>query len=270
MNAREVAGGIAFLFMCILALILAFGSWGTTTAGHRGVVLRMGAVTGEVKGEGFYGKAPFLDSIVEMDVRIQKLQVETEGASKDLQHVSATVALNLNVLPAEAPTLYQTVGTEYLDRVVAPALHEATKAVQAQFTAEQLVTQREAVREAMNVLVTKKLSPFGIRVESLNILHFDFSKAFNESIELKVTAEQNALAAKNLLVQKEYEAKQAVAVAKGKAEAMTVEATALANNPNILQLRMLEKWDGILPRVTGGAAPMMDVGSFIEKGRLAR
>ena len=269
MTARELIGYVFFFFAVVFVAILAFGSWGTTTAGHRGIVLRLGAVTGEVKGEGLYGKTPWLDSIIEMNVQIQKVQVDTEGASKDLQHVKSEVALNMNVLPEKCPMLYQTVGTEYLDRVVTPALQEATKAVQAQFTAEELITKREHVREAMSRLVTTKLEPFGIRVESFNILHFDFSKAFNEAIEQKVTAEQNALAAKNLLVQKEFEAKQAVAVAKGKAEAMQVEAAALVNNPAIMQLRALERWNGIMPLVTGGGA-MPFINIPLNAGSVAR
>ena len=78
--------------MVVIGFIIAMSSWGTIEAGHRGVVLRMGAVTGEIKGEGFYEKTPFLDHVVPMDVRMQKEQVETEGASKDLQSVKTVVA----------------------------------------------------------------------------------------------------------------------------------------------------------------------------------
>ena len=88
---------------------------------------------------------------------------------------------------------------------------------------------------------------------------FSFSPSFNQAIEAKVTAEQHALAAKNLLAQKEYEAQQAVATAKGKAEAMQIESAALAKNPQVLQLRALERWDGVLPKVAGGAVPFIDV-----------
>ena len=96
-------------------------------------------------------------------------------------------------------------------------------------------------------------------------MNFDFSPSFNAAIESKVTAEQNALAAKNLLEQKKFEAQQVVATAKGKAEAMGIESEALAKNPQILQLRALEKWNGVLPTVTGGAIPLIDVQSLNKK-----
>jgi regulator of protease activity HflC (stomatin/prohibitin superfamily) len=258
-------GLLIALFVALVVLWIGIGSWGTIDAGHRGVVLRMGAVTGEIKPEGFYTKTPFVDHVVPMDVRMQKEQVESEGASKDLQSVKTVVALNLSVLPDKCATLYQTIGSDYLQTVVGPALQESIKAVIAQYTAEELVSKREDVREAIAKLISDKLTPLGIKIEALNIVNFDFSASFNQAIEAKVTAEQNALAAKNLLAQKEFEAQQTVAIAKGKADAMQIEANALRDNPMILQLRALEKWDGTLPRVTSGAVPFIDVGKFTEK-----
>jgi regulator of protease activity HflC (stomatin/prohibitin superfamily) len=258
-------GYLVAAVVVVIVLILGFGSWGTIEAGHRGVVLRMGAVTGEIKGEGLYGKTPLIDHVVPMDVRMQKEQVETEGASKDLQSVKTVVALNLSVLPDKCALLYQTIGIDYLQTVVAPAMQESIKAVIAQYTAEELVSKREDVREAIAKLISEKLNPIGLKIEALNIVNFDFSASFNQAIEAKVTAEQNALAAKNLLAQKEFEAQQTVAIAKGKADAMQIEANALRDNPMILQLRALEKWDGVLPRVTTGSVPFIDVTKFTDK-----
>ena len=256
--ALIVIGGIAAL----LLIITAFSSFGTVDGGHRGVVKHWGAVTGEIKGEGFYLKVPFADKVIEVDVRQGKEQVETEGASKDLQTVHAEIALNLSLDPEKVATIYQTIGVGYKDVVVAPAMQESIKAVLAQYTAEELITKREEVRQAIGTLIAKKMSPIGIRTDALNIVDFDFSKSFNDAIELKVTAEQNAHAAKNLLAQKEFEAQQAVATAKGKAEAMSIESEALNKNPQILQLRAIEKWNGILPQFSGsGTVPFVNVGT---------
>ncbi len=265
MVVRIVGAVCAFVVICVV-LVFAFGSWGTIAAGHRGVVLRMGAVTGETKGEGFYSKTPWLDSVVEIDIRTQKEQVETEGASKDLQSVKTVVALNLSVLPDKCGVLYQTVGTEYMTVIVGPAMQESIKAIIAQYTAEELVSKREVVREAIAALIAEKLHPIGVQTEALNIVNFQFSDAFNHAIEAKVTAEQEALAARNKLAQKEFEAQQLVASAKGKAEAMQIESKVLQSNPAIIQLRALEKWDGVLPKVSSGAVPFIDVQKFaVEK-----
>lgn len=249
-------------FGVLAGLVLVFGSWGTVEAGHRGVVIRMGAVKGESVPEGFYTKTPWIESVVEMDIRTQKEEVKASAASKDLQVVQTVVALNISVRPDKAALIYQTIGLEYLSKIVAPSMQESVKAEVSKYTAEELISKRELVGAGITQQITKKLSPLGFNIEGMNIVNFDFSQAFNEAIESKVTAEQNALAAKNLLAQKEFEAQQMVATARGKAESMEIEAKAMAENPQILQLRALERWDGILPKVSGGAVPFIDVSKF--------
>lgn len=249
---RGIIGALSTFLISIIVLILAFGSWGTIDAGHRGVVLSMGAVTGEIKGEGFYTKKPWIETVKEMNCQIQKEQVTTACASKDLQTITAVVALNLRLDVDKVANVYQTIGENYLDTIVAPAMQEGIKAITARYTAEELVSKRESVRTDMATLLAEKLGPSGIKIEALNIVNLDFSPSFNTAIEVKVTAEQNALAAKNMLAQKQYEAQQAVATAEGKAKALAVEGKALESNPQILQMRALEKWDGKLPQIMGG------------------
>lgn len=244
----------------LAVVVLLYSALGTVPAGHRGVLLRLGRVTGEVKGEGLYAKIPFIDTVRIMDCRIQKEQVKTECSSKDLQTINAILALNFRVQPDRCQDVYQNIGMRYLETIVAPAMQEGVKAAIAQYTAEELVTKRETVRERMTELLGQRLAPLGIKTETLNIINLTFGTAFNQAIEAKVTAEQNALAAKNVLAQRQYEAQQLVATAKGKAEAMQIEAESLRTNPSILRLRALEKWNGQLPRVMGSTAlPFIDI-----------
>lgn len=252
MNSFKLFGAISAFFVLLVALVIGFGSWGTISAGHRGILLRNGAVMPEIKGEGLYFKTPWIESVREVNVQTTKAVIETDGASKDLQTVHVHIALNLSPDPAKVAAIWQTVGANYGDVLVDPALKESAKAVISQFTAEELITKREVVREDIAKLLASKLTPLGIRTEAVNIVNFDFSKTFNQAIEAKVTAEQNALAAKNKLEQIKFEADQKVAEARGKADAMTVESKALQSNPQILQLRALEKWDGKMPQYLGG------------------
>lgn len=249
-----------FPVVLLVLVVLLYSALGTVPAGHRGVLLRLGRVTGEVKGEGLYAKVPFIDTVRIMDCRIQKEQVQTECSSKDLQTITAILALNFRVQAEHCQDVYQNIGMRYLETIVAPAMQEGVKAAIAQYTAEELVTKRETVRERMTELLSQRLAPLGIKTETLNIINLTFGSAFNQAIEAKVTAEQNALAAKNVLAQRQYEAQQLVATAKGKAEAMQIEAESLRTNPSILRLRALEKWNGQLPRVMGTSAlPFIDV-----------
>jgi len=247
---------LAAIFGLVLLLFI-FSPFGTIAAGERGVHLRFTAVTGKVVDEGLYFRIPLVESVQKMDIKIQKLETTAAAASKDLQTVHSTVALNFHIDPERVSKIYQSVGLQYRERIIDTAMQEAIKGPTAKFTAEELITKREQVREDIKNQLRSRLREHDVLVDEFNIVNFEFSKIFNEAIEAKVTAEQQALAAKNKLEQIKFEADQKVAEARGKAEAITIESNALRSNPQILELRALEKWNGVLPQVTGGATPFI-------------
>lgn len=254
----KILAHIVIAVVALFTLVLQF-PFGTIGAGERGVRLRFGAVTEHVLGEGLYTRVPFVEFVKKIDVTIQKEQVDADAASKDLQSVTSTIALNYHLEPSRVATIYQEVRREYGSRIIDPALQESVKAATSEYTAEELITKRPEVREEIKRLLKEKLEPRGILIDEFNIVNFSFSKSFNEAIEAKVTAEQQALAAKNKLEQIKFEAEQKVAEAKGKAEAIRIESSALQSNPQILELRAIEKWSGVLPQVTGGSVPFINI-----------
>jgi len=174
--------------------------------------------------------------------------------------VTSKVALNYHINPTGIDHFFQKFGNNFEPNVLDPGLQEILKAVTARYTAEEVITKREQVREDTNTLLRERFLPQGMVIDGLNIVNFHFSKVFNDAIEAKVTAEQNALAAKNKLEQVKFEAQQMVEAANGKAKAIQVEASAIANNPLVLQLRALEKWNGILPQYVGsGSIPFIQI-----------
>ncbi|MBI3940906.1 MAG: prohibitin family protein [Acidobacteria bacterium] len=240
-------------------LLLFFNPFGTIGAGERGILLRFSAVTGRVYGEGLYFIWPIMERVVKVDIKLQKEQVPATAASKDLQTVSSDVALNFHINPEKVALIYQEVGLDFKARIIDPTLQESVKAITAKFTAEELITKREIVKEEIRNLLRDTLASNGIIVDEFNIVSFNFSESFNDAIEAKVTAEQQALAVKNKLEQIKFEAEQKIAEARGKAEAIKVESEALRSNPAILELRALEKWNGILPQVTSGGIPFINI-----------
>lgn len=253
--------GIKNIIYIVIAVfvIIVFGRllpFGTVGAGERGVLLRWNAVTGKVYGEGLFLLIPIMEKVVKMDIKIQKDQVEAAASSKDLQQISSVIALNFHLNPAFVANVYQEVGVNFKERIIDPIVQESMKAVIAKFTAEQLITQRESVRDQIKSLLFAKLKPHGIIIDEFNMVDFNFSKVFNEAIEAKVTAEQQALTARNKLEQIKFEAEQRIAEAKGKAEALKLESQAIQQNPQVIQLRLLEKWDGHYPQYVGGGLPL--------------
>lgn len=250
---KTIVGGL------IIIILLVNFPLGTVGAGERGIRLRFGAVDGTAIGEGLYFRVPFIEAVKKMDVKVQKYEVDAGAASKDLQTVSSKVALNFHISPESVTTVYKNIGMDYQSRIIVPAVQESVKAATARFTAEELITKREEVREAIKLILKSKLNDEGMIIDEFNIVDFDFSESFNQAIEAKVTAEQNALASKNKLEQIKYEAQQAVESAKGRAEAQKIEGQALQNNPQVLELRAIEKWNGQLPTYMTGTVPFVNL-----------
>lgn len=236
----------------IIVLIFFFSTFYIVNAGERAVLITLGNPSMSSITEGLHLKIPIIQSVIIMDIKTQKDELDASAASKDLQTVTAKIAINYHLTPEEVPRLYKEIGTDYVSRVLNPAIQEVVKASTAQFTAEELITKREEVIDKITIMLKERMATRGIIVERVLITNFDFSKSFNDAIEAKVTAEQNALAAKNKLEQIKYESQQVIAAAEGKSQAIKIEGDALKSNPQVAQLRAIEKWNGIMPLVVGG------------------
>jgi prohibitin 2 len=241
----------------VLGIIILFGSVGTIGAGERGVLLQFGAVKDKVFDEGLYFKIPIVHHVVKMDVKMQKDEVPASASSKDLQIITSRVAINYHISPERANTIWQEVGKDYNNRIIAPSIQEAVKSVTAKFTAEELIIKREDVKNQIKTNLAERLIKNHIIVDDINITSFDFSQAFNEAIEAKVTAEQLKLKAERDLERIMIEADQKVVEAEGKAKAIRTEAQALMSNPKVVELRWIEKWDGKTPLYWGSASPFI-------------
>ena len=238
---KGIIGLVCFMFL--------WGSFVIIRPGHRGVVIRLGAVQERIMPEGLNFKKPFIESVKKLDVKTQKEEVKADAASRDLQNVTAVVALNYNLMPDRVNVLWKEIGREYKERIIDPAIQEAVKAATSKYTAEELVTKRAEVRDLIRLTLSERLVKEYINVSEVSMVNFDFSPSFNQAIEAKVTAEQNALAAKNKLEQVKFEKEQRIAQAQGEAEAIKIQAQAITQQggEDYVNLKAVEKWDGKLP-----------------------
>ena len=246
-----VAGVVAFI-----VLILIVGSFYMISAGERGVILTWGKADPIAKAEGLHFKYPIAQKVIKMNVQTQLYAVDkASAASKDLQTATTSIALNYFINPDATPELYKTIGVNYQDKIIVPAVLEVLKASTAQYTAEELITKRPEVKDKIDAGLRERLSTFGINVQAVSITDFKFSDQFESAIEGKVTAEQNALAAKNKLEQVKYEAEQRVTQATAEAEAIKIQASAIQSQggKDYVQLKAIEKWNGQLPTMMTGS-----------------
>jgi prohibitin 2 len=262
-----VAGVITFLVI----IVVMFESVVVVEAGHRGVVLYVGAVENRVLGEGIHFIIPFAEQVVPMEVRTLKYVANATAASNDLQEVQTTIALNYHISPSQANIIYQQLGPDYADRIIAPTIQESVKASVAKFNAEELITKRAIAKAVIAETIANTLSARNIIVETVFITDFSFSPEFAKQIESKVVAYQKYLTEQNNLlaikvvanqtvVQAQAAARSNVAKANGESQAIRIITSQLKQSPEYLQWLSINRWNGQMPYALGsGAVPFFQL-----------
>ncbi|MCL2772430.1 MAG: SPFH domain-containing protein [Oscillospiraceae bacterium] len=261
---------IIIVLLLILLIVAALNSYTIVPSGHTGVITKFGKVDTVVLDAGFHLKNPITTKVIMIDNRVLKSQSESDSVSKDLQRIISTIAINYRVDKNQSANLYQNVGTDAETVIINPSVQECVKSVTAKFTAEELITNRQSVSDQMKESLDAKLASYGIVVEMVNIVNFGFSDEFNQAIEAKQVAQQQALKAEQDLERIKVEAQQKVAEAQGEADATETKADAeayairvvqeqLNQNPNYIEYKKIDKWDGKLPQVSGAnSSPIID------------
>ena len=262
-----VAGIVTF----VVIIVIMFESVVVVEAGHRGVVLYVGAVENRVLGEGIHFIIPFAEQVVQLEVRTLKFQADATAASNDLQEVQTTIALNYHISPSQANIIYQQLGADYADRIIAPTIQESVKASVAKFNAEELITKRATAKAVIAQSIANTLGARDIVVETVFITDFKFSLAFASQVESKVVAFQKFLTEQNNLkaiqvvanqtvVQAQAAARANVAKANGESQAIKIITLQLKQSPTYLQWLSINRWNGQLPYALGsGAVPFFQL-----------
>ncbi|HYT02857.1 MAG TPA: prohibitin family protein [Candidatus Acidoferrum sp.] len=262
---------LAAVVTIVVIVIVMFESVVVVQAGHRGVVLYVGAVENRVLGEGIHFIIPFAEQAIQMEVRTLKFQALASAASNDLQEVQTTIALNYHVSPSQANIIYQHLGANYPDRIIAPTIQESVKASVAKFNAEELITKRAIAKAVIAQAISNTLTARNIVVEAVFITDFKFSQAFASQVESKVVAFQKYLTEQNNLraiqvvanqtvVQAQATARANVAKASGESQAIKVITEQLKQSPQYLQWLSINRWNDQMPYAFGsGASPFFQL-----------
>jgi len=242
-----VAGGVLILILVIGGAQLTY----VVHPGHRGVKVTLGRVSPQFEPEGFGVKLPFLTRVDQVLVRQQVAELDADCYSSDLQQVKARLKILYRIPQESVVNLYRSYLGDPFQSLVAPRVHEALKEAAALRSAEMIVQKREDVKVRALELAQQKIGTL-IKIEDLVIENIALSPQLEAAIELKMVQEQEASKAKFIQQRTEVEARTAVIRAEGEARAITLRGEALRSNPALVQLEMIEKWDGHPPRVVSG------------------
>ena len=253
-DARALKRLIGVLILIFAAVIL--GSAGTYVVqpGTRGVAVTLGTVDPDFKPEGFGFKQPFLTNILPISVRQQTRPMPAECYSSDLQQVKMEVHVLYRVPERSVVKIFQEYAGAPFDNLIAPRVQEALKEVAATRSAEQIVKQREEIKQRALELARRKIDANFLEVTDLVIFNLALSPELESAIELKMVQEQEAEKAKFTQLKAKIEADTAIIRAKGEAEAIQVRGTALRANPDFIKLQILQNWNGRSPLVVGGSS----------------
>ncbi|MCA1291826.1 prohibitin family protein [Paenibacillus sp. alder61] len=254
----------------LIVLVVGANSFAQVEYGHVGLYKTFGKLDSNILSPGIHLKIPFFQTVIQVNTQVTKAETDTSASSKDLQPVSTHVAVNYSVNKESAYNLMNNVGRNVDAVIINPAVQEIVKEVTARYQAEDLIAKRDIVAGEISEHLTNRLAKYDLIVNEINIVNFKFSDAFNQSIEAKQVAQQQALKASNDLKRIEIEAKQKIAQAQAEAESLKLKKQEVT--PELVQLKQievqekaLEKWDGRLPSVTGGATPFIDIQSFTNQ-----
>ena len=298
---KKIAKIVALVIAALLVVILVGDSFATVPVGSTGILLTFGKVEdGKALSEGLHIKLPLVQRIVSMDNRVKKLELNTEAFSKDIQTVSATLAVNYRLQAEKSFSIYKTHGTQYEQNIIVPATHEVLKSVCAQYTADELISKRAESSDMMRDELDAKLSGMGITVTDFNIIDFDFSDEFISAVEAKQVAEQvkkkAATENETAIAQAEREKQVSIKQSEAEAERVRIEAEAQAQSTliaaqaqadavklaadaeayrmenegkyvtaSLIDKILAENWDGKLPNVVGGDVKgILNVDSLLD------
>ena len=261
---------IGLLIVLFIAFVVAWGCFTIVPAGHRGVVLWWGSVEKRIMVEGLNFKVPVAERVVKIDVRVQPHPFkEIDAASKEYHMVKLTGMMNFHIDPAFVNDLYQKVGFDFANKVIDPAFNDFVKEVVPNYQITEILPKREEIRKRAMGKLGDNLARYHIVVDDIYFSNIRFSPEYEKAIEAKQVAQQQVETQRQILAQREIEAQQKVATAKGEAESIQVVAQGQAKandalsrsiSPILVQYKSVEKWNGVLPQVSGGAMPFVNLG----------
>ena len=257
---RKLLATPLLLILLVVMFIVICNPIAMVGVGERGVKVTLGRVSPESYSEGIHLITPFISKIKTMNVKTQKDNIVTSVYTKDIQQAKISYVVNYNLQPENAHKMYREVGMQYRDTILMPVVEGIIKDVIGKWNAQDLVANRE---EATNDILDKlkaQLNDKYINVTGFQIININYSEVFERAIESKVTAEQEALKAKNKTVQIEEEAKQKLISAEAEAKSMSIRANALTKNKALVDYEAVQKWDGKMPTyMMGNSIPFINV-----------
>jgi len=236
--------------------ILRFSGFYIINPGECGVKITLGNISPQPLAPGFGFKIPYITEIRRVNVRQSTSEILADCFSSDLQQVHLKLKVLYRIPESSAISVVKDYSGDPFDQLIVPRVQEAVKEVTAQKTAAEIVKTRESIKVGGLASSREKIGKF-LTLEDLVIEDVGLSKELEAAIEAKMVQQQESEKALFKQQQAETDAKTAIIKARAEAESIRIQGEALQKNPKLVELKMVEKWDGKAPQVLGGASSML-------------
>ena len=269
MNPRTLSSLIGVGILIFVAAILGSSATYVVQPGMRGVMVTLGKVSPGFLPEGFGFKAPFVSTVVPVQIRQQTTNLDTECYSSDLQQVTVQLRVLYRIPEASVVAIFQQYSGDPFLSLIAPRVSEAFKEVAALQSAEQIVKNREVIKSRSLESARLKLGSI-LEIVDVVLVEIALSRELENAIEQKMVQEQEAAKSRFVQQRSQIEAETAIIRAKGEAEAIRIRGEALRDNPSLIQLQIVEKWNGITPVVLSTGGETTGANILLPLGNLQR
>lgn len=242
-NLIKLAVGVVVLIFILVALTK---SYHIVPPGHRGVAVTLGSVQTDMRGEGITAKLPFFTNIT--DVPIKQITHKTQAVcfSSDLQTVVIGVEVLYRLPESKVVTLFQSYAGDPYVSLVEPRVQEALKKAASEYRAEEIVKKRPAIKAEVAPMLKSAIGDL-VEIVEVVLTNVDLTKELEHAIELKQVMEQQALAKEYEFKKAQKEAEITIVGAKAEAESVRIKGEALKSSPQVIELEIVKKWNGICP-----------------------
>jgi regulator of protease activity HflC (stomatin/prohibitin superfamily) len=244
-NLPSIPSALAGIILAVV-LLLGFNSFVVINPGEAGVVSILGKARDGALLEGFHIRPPVISKVDVYDVTVQKFEVPAQSATKDLQDLNASFAINFRLDPERIVDVRRTQGTleNIVSKIIAPQTQEAFKTAAALRTAEQSITQRSELKRDFDTALKERLAKYDVIVLDTSVVNIRFSEDFAKAVEEKQVAEQRAQRAVYVAQEAEQQAQADINRAQGRAEAQRLLAETLKAQGGelVLQKESIEAW----------------------------
>ena len=263
-NGKGVTGWIITGIVAVLLIVVLFNCFSVVNEGFIGVKYQFGKIVDSDLTAGLNFHIPFIEEIQQVDIREQIYSVNADAYTSDTQTVdSLSLKLNYCYDGTQLEGIIRNIGISNVEtKLLVPNVAKIAKDEIGKVKAEDLVQNRSEVQNAIYESLKETLAPSGIIVTAFAIENLSFDDAFEQSIQAKVIAAQDALKMQNKTAEREEEAKQKVIAAQAEADSLKIKADAeaysiqvvqeqIAKSPEYIDYLKINNWNGVLPQAIG-------------------